>query len=364
MSHVIPEPPNGVSRRLLLGGAGGAALAASLAACTTKKSQEPQPSESAPGGGGTAGFMVWATHVYYNQPALVGVSVGFRDFLDSVGWKFQVTAAKQASDVQQTLQAQSQALALKPDVIVATMNDKTSFNSSLKAIQDAGIYLELNNTQPDEGNGLDAPYVGQSFSGAGAAAATTVLDAAVKAGKKDGTILLGYCCGNQGAVGTRTAGQLAGVKDYNAKNGTSFKTTELLDVSDSNPATAQGSWEAKLRAVTDLIGIVCDQVGDPSILAAKKLGKEAGFVPIVTFDVTEERLKLVEDGWFLGVVDQQPYAQGYIAAAQGWMYVKSKTKPPLIYDTGSTIITKDTVEDSRANSKYINTRAAELGIKV
>jgi ABC-type sugar transport system substrate-binding protein len=334
-----------------------------LSACTPKGQSKDEP--STPATSGTKGSLVWATHVYYNTPALLGISVGFRDFLDPLGWDFKVTAAKTTSDVQQTLQAQAQALALKPDAIVATMSDKSSFNKSLQAIRDAGIYLMLNNTQPDEGNGMNAPYIGQSFIGAGNAAVKTVLDAAVQNGKKDGVVLFGYCCSNQGAVGSRTLGQEQGLAEYNRENGTSFTSTGLLDVSESNAATAAGSWESKLRAVGDkLVGIVSSGVGEPSVQAAKKLGKEPGFVPNVIFDVTADRLKNLEDGWFLGVVDQQPYAQGFIAAAEAYMWITAKNRPPLVYDTGSTIILRDGVADARASAEYVTKRAEELGISI
>ena len=348
-------------RSVLAGAAGLGALA--LAGCTTKASEAGGTSSSS-SSSGKRGTLVWATHVYYNQPALIGVSVGFHDFLDPMGWAFKVTAAQTSGDVQETIQAQKEAVAMKPDAIIATMTDPTSFNASLNAIKSSGIYLGLNNTQPDQGNPFGAPYVGQSFSGAGRAAITKVLDVAKAKGHSSGTVLLGYCCGNQGAVGTRTAGQKQGLSEYNSANGTHFVLDQLLDTSDTDPASASGTWQAKLSAIdSTLVGIVCDQVGDPSIDAAKKLGKQPGWVPIVTFDVTDARLTELKDGWFVGVVDQQPYAQGYISAAQAWMQITSKTVPTLLYDTGSTIITADTLTAARKNITYINERATQLGIK-
>ena len=78
--------------------------------------------------------------------------------------------------------------------------------------------------------------------------------------------------------------------------------------------------------------------------------------------MTDARLTELKDGWFVGVVDQQPYAQGYISAAQAWMQITSKTVPTLLYDTGSTIITADTLTAARKNITYINERY-QLGIK-
>jgi simple sugar transport system substrate-binding protein len=355
----------GLSRRRLLRGAGVTAAAAALAACTTKGSDAPAAAAAGAGSGTTKnGSLVWATHVYYNQPALIGIEVGFRDALRAFGWKFKITAAKTTGDVQQTIDAQQQALALKPDAIIATMTDPTSFNASLGDIQKAGIYLGLNNTQPDKGNPFGAPYVGQSFFNAGVAVTNMVLDAAVKNGKKDGVFLMGYCCGNQGAVGTRSAGQKQGVADYNKANGTNFTISQVLDTSDSDPASAQGTWEAKLTALGDkCIAIICDQVGDPSIQAMKAQNKKPGWVPIGTFDVTTARLDLLKQDWFIGVVDQQPYAQGFISATQAVMQVTSQTRPTLLYDTGSAIITKDTLADSLKGIDYINKQAKAYGIK-
>ena len=353
-----------VSRRGVLGMAGLAALGASglgLASCTS--ATDANKGGTTRRGGGKKRTIVWATHVYYNQPALIGIEVGFRDFCDLAGWNFKVTAAKTTGDVQQTIQAQNEALQLKPDAIVATMTDPTSFNKSLKAIIDAGIFLQLNNTQPDQGNGFDVPYIGQSFTDAGVAAAKLVLSKAKDGGKTSGPLLLGYCCGNQGAVGTRTKGLKQGVNEFNKENGTNFTTTELLDTSDSAPASATGQWQAKLRQVGDnLVGIVADGVGNPTIDAAKAAGKKPGFVPIGTFDVTDQRLTYLDDGWFTVVVDQQPYAQGWIPAVQAYMWLEARTRPTALYDTGSALITKDGVGDARKNAQYIHTRGRELKI--
>src|SRR5229473_1993803 len=54
---------------------------------------------TAPATTGKQRFLVWATHVFYNQPALLGIPVGFHDFLDPLGWKFQITAARTSTDV-------------------------------------------------------------------------------------------------------------------------------------------------------------------------------------------------------------------------------------------------------------------------
>jgi ABC-type sugar transport system substrate-binding protein len=335
-----------------------------LAGCSAASTSAAAASSSPPAASGK-GFLVWATHVYYNQPALVGIPVGFHDFLDLVGWKFQVTAARTSDDVQQTIQAQQEALQLKPDAIVATMTDPTSFNASLKAIINAGIYLQLNNTQPDTGNPFGVPFIGQNFTNAAIASVTTVMDAAVAKGHKQGPILLGYCCGNQGAVGTRTSGLLAGIRQYNKAHGTNFTSVQLLDASDTDPASALGVWQAKLRQVGhQIVGMVCDQVGDPSITAAKSIGLAPGFVPAVTFDVTDQRLQYVDDGWFIAVVDQQPYAQGYVAAAQAYMWLQSKTNPVLDYDTGSDLITKTGLAAKRESDAYIAKRASELGLNL
>jgi simple sugar transport system substrate-binding protein len=346
--------------------AAAATTAPAAAAPTAAAAAKPAAAATtAPATTGKQRFLVWATHVFYNQPALLGIPVGFHDFLDPLGWKFQVVAARTSTDVQETIAAQKQALQLKPDVVVGTMTDSTSFNASLKAIVDAGIYLELNNTQPDEGNPFGAPYIGQSFFDAGIKAMTVVLDGAVAAGKKEGPVLFGYCCGNKGAVGTRTTGLKEGMSRYNTAKGTNFTASELLDASESNPASATGVWQAKLRQQADqLVGIVSDHVGNAEIEGLIAMGKKPGFIPIITFDVTAERLDYTEQGWFTAIVDQQPYAQGFIPASQAFMWLEGHTQPASLYDTGSALITKDGVANVRAQSEYITRRAGELGLQV
>jgi ABC-type sugar transport system substrate-binding protein len=358
-----------LDRRSLLRYAGATGLAGSafaVAGCTANSASKSASSAAATTGTaskGKGGTMVWATHVYYNQPALVGISVGFHDFLDPLGWNFKVTAARTTGDTQETVQAQQQALQLHPDAIIATMQDPTSYNATLKSIVKAGIFLELNNTQPASGNGLGLPFVGQDFTAAGVNVISKVCAAAVANGKKSGPILLGYCCADAGAVGTRTVGLKAGLKAFNAANGTNFTTTELLDTSDTNPAGALSTWQSKLAQVGDkIVGIVCDQVGDPSIEAAKAAGKKPGFVPIATFDVTAARLQSLNQGWFIAVVDQQPYAQGYVAAAQAWAYLTAKMQPVDLYNTGNAIITKANLASTLEGEAYIAKRAKELGL--
>jgi simple sugar transport system substrate-binding protein len=194
---------------------------------------------------------------------------------------------------------------------------------------------------------------------------TVVLDAAVAAGKKEGPVLYGYCCGNKGAVGTRTTGLKEGMSRYNTAKGTNFTASELLDASESNPASATGVWQAKLRQQADqLVGIVSDHVGNAEIEGLIAMGKKPGFIPIITFDVTAERLDYCEQGWFTAIVDQQPYAQGFIPASQAFMWIEGHTQPTSLYDTGSALIYKAGVADVRAQSEYITRRAAELGLQV
>jgi ABC-type sugar transport system substrate-binding protein len=192
-----------------------------------------------------------------------------------------------------------------------------------------------------------------------------LLNIAVKSGHKSGTVLVGYCCQDSGTVGTLTAGYLTAVKQYNASNGTRFTTSQVLDTSDSDPSAANTTWQTKLQSLQgkNLVAIACSQVGDPVIVAAKALGMKPGFVPIATVNTTQDRLDYLEEGWMDVIIDQSVYAQGYIAAAQAWMYVNSKTSPTPLYDTGAALITKDTVSQARENLAYVATRAKQLGIQ-
>jgi len=184
-------------------------------------------------------------------------------------------------------------------------------------------------------------------------------------GKKSGTILLGRCCPTGVPVSLRTVGQKQGIKQWNAKHGTSFKYVEFLDHSETDIAQSTSLWTAKIRQVgKDLVGAAQDGAGDPEIAAAKQLGMKPGQVPFICHDVSTDRLNFLKEGWFVGLVDQQPYAQGYISAAQAVMYIDYVNKPVLNYDTGSAIVTKTDYPRIVEREAKLQERAKKYGYKV
>jgi len=349
----------------LTAGAGGLGLG--LAACGSSSTATASTTTSAAGTGASFAkprFLVYAATALYGQPALLGIPVGMADFTQMAGWKFKFTAPQEAGNVQQIIQAMQQALALKPDVIVTVMADPTSYNVPLKAIYNSGIYLSLCNAQPQNGNPFGASYVGQIFVESGVSAVQPVLDANVAKGRKSGQIIVGFCCGGAGPVAERAIGNRMGIDAYNKAHGTSFQAAQLLDTSETDPTQALSTWTAKFRGLgKSLAGVVVSQVGNPPVDAAKALGYKPGEVPIITFDSTPARLDLLDQGWFLGIVDQQPYVQGFISAAHAFMHFLGSTPIPL-YNCGTAIITKSTTAAVRAREAYLQKRASDLGYKV
>jgi ABC-type sugar transport system substrate-binding protein len=310
-------------------------------------------------------LLVWTTHFFYGFPIALNYPIAFRDFLDPIGWDFKFFGARESDNIQQTIAADQQALQLKPDAVIASMANPTAYNKAIAALVKGVPYVGLTNAQPDEGNPWGIPFVGQSFVGSGVASMNALLDQVVKNGKKSGSILIGRCCPTGVPVQLRTVGQHQGITAYNKKHGTSFKAVEFLDHSETDVTQSASLWAAKMRQLgKDLVGAAQDGAGDPEIAAAKQLGMKPGQVPFICHDVSVDRLNFLKQGWFVGLVDQQPYAQGYISAAQAVMYVDYVNKPELTYDTGSAIVTQKDYPRIVEREAKLQERAKKYGYKV
>jgi ABC-type sugar transport system substrate-binding protein len=364
-----------LDRRSLLkrGGlvAGGALLFGTVGAACTGNGDESEDAEAAEAAARTGSEsepkkVVWASHFFFGQPIALGIPVGFRDFLEPLGWEFEMFAPQDHGDVQQTISAQQQALQSGADAIVATMNDPQAFNETLGRIADSETKFLLNNTQPDEGNPWRAPFVGQSFFESGVNSTTFLLDHIVDVrGRRDGVILLGRCCPEAAAVNTRLAGMKEGIERYNNEQGTSFAFDEFFDESESDLTQSVSIWTAKMREHGDnAVGSNQTLIGMAAVEAAGELGYEAGEIPMIIFDTTEERSDAIKAGWLLGVVDQQPYVQGYMSAVHAWMMLERASEPPVVYDSGSAIITTENVEAALERDQTIARLAENYGYRI
>ena len=225
----------GLAATVAAGAGGGTALAAPLRTAATARLGQKKKE------------LIWATHFFAGVPVAAGLVVGFRDFLDPVGWKFRVLGPRSPLDVSQTLAAQNAALRLNPAVIVATMNDPQAYTANLKKLQKNANYLLLNNTQPKnpKGNGLGIPFVGQDWTQVGATSVNVIAKAAMANGKTGGVILLANCCRGAGGPTQTIRGAQAELPNFNKANGTSFKLDEFVDKLTGRPGWCGGYLEDK-----------------------------------------------------------------------------------------------------------------------
>jgi ABC-type sugar transport system substrate-binding protein len=350
-----------MDRKALLVKGGGVAAAALL----TGSSATAAVSRTRASRGGKKRLLVWTTHFYYGFPIAINYPVAFRDALDPVGWDFKFFGARESDNIQQTIAADQQALQLKPDAVIASMANPTAYNKAIGDLVKNVPYVGLTNSQPDQGNPWKIPFVGQSFVSSGVASMDALLTQVVADGHKSGTILIGRCCPAGLPVTMRTVGQKQGIKSFNAKHGTSFTVSEFLDHSETDIAQSTQLWTAKLRqGGKSIVGAAQDGAGDPEIVAAKQLGMKPGQVPFICHDVSTDRLNYLKQGWFVGLVDQQPYAQGYISAVQAVMYIDHVNKPVLTYDTGSAIVTQKDVPKVIEREAKLLESAKKYGYKV
>jgi simple sugar transport system substrate-binding protein len=82
------------------------------------------------------------------------------------------------------------------------------------------------------------------------------------------------------------------------------------------------------------------------------------------FDLTEQTIKLLKEGFLDFTIDQQPYLQGFVPTIQLFFYKASNTQTgPFEANTGLKFVTKQTVEPYVAKSRYEGTTATAAVVK-
>ncbi|MEV6305284.1 sugar ABC transporter substrate-binding protein [Actinoplanes sp. NPDC051861] len=98
--------------------------------------------------------------------------------------------------------------------------------------------------------------------------------------------------------------------------------TENLQVNGADDAAVTSSLQAKLSQDKTIDYVVT--LGAPVALDAIQAKEQAGSAAkLVTFDLNQEMAKAVKDGKVEFAIDQQPYAQGYMAVTSLYLYIKN-----------------------------------------
>lgn len=271
--------------------------------------------------------------IHDKNPFFVPVEKGFKEFGTFMGWKTNYVGPT-GQDIQKTVELQAAAIASKPDAVIFTRIDAKAFDANIKKALKLGIKVVLTNVGSAGYKDLGVAFVGQDFIPAGEVAGQQVASyAQKKTGKKSGKIFIGNFAPGNSALEDRALGTKQGVEAYNKKNGTTF-TTEVL-VTSADEAKAAGIIEAALAANPDCVGFAATEFTHQyfgNIMKRKNLKLANG-----GFDLVQPVLQGIKAGNIDFTLDQNPWAQGWVAAALVAMEI-SPGFGAFSYDTGAGLV--------------------------
>jgi simple sugar transport system substrate-binding protein len=230
------------------------------------------------------------------------------------------------------------ALAAKPAGIAINYSDKSLEKPVLQALgQGVAVTLFNNNRFEEVGGKADTattnpkitslPYVGED-SLANAKKLGEAFVGTIK--KKSGTVLIVDPVPGVEVLALRRQGIQAAMKAHG------YKSAYLPAALDEGQNLA--TIGAYLQAHTDVVAVV--GLGDPTANpACAYIEKNHLSIPVAAFDVDAEATKYIKDGCMTAATDQQPYLQGYLAAANLAFQINDHLFP-LSINTGSYIATK------------------------
>ncbi|GGT16704.1 substrate-binding domain-containing protein [Nonomuraea spiralis] len=325
-----------LSRRGLLLSGSLATAGVLAAACTSEK----EPSAEASSGGRAADGpqkdkkVIFVVHD--KNPFFAPVQRGFEDFGLIMGWKTQFIGPP-AQDTQKTVELQASALSAKPDGVIFTRIDETSFDANIKRATSSGVKVILSNVASDGYEKLGVGFVGQNFVNAGDACGREIARCAKeRTGKSDGVIVCGNFAPGSTALEQRIQGIKQGIGAYNKENGTSFTTEVLVTSTDESKAVA--AIDAKYASAKGRIVGWAMAAFDHQYVATWAKGKNlVGKFAVGGFDLIQPVLDGIKDKSIDFSLGQNPYAQGWIAAAL-LAEEFDPGYPARTYDTGAEVV--------------------------
>lgn len=329
MSDPAQTGPSGIfSRRGILGVSATALAASALAACT--------PAHAGAGGGGVQKGKKVIFVVHEKNSFFGPVQKGFETFGEAVGWQAQFIGPA-TFDQSTVVNMMQNAVNSKPDGLILTRIDNTSYDGVIKAAQAAGIQVILSNVASDDYQKLGVAFVGQNFVPAGVTAGKQILAHVAKyTGRQDGAIIIGKIQAGNSALEQRGEGIRQAVSDYNHAHGTQFTTEELIVGTDEAGAVSKidGRYSRDPHSVVGWAGTAFECQFVATWAKSKNLvGKFANG----GFDLTAPVLAGVQDGSIDYTIGQNPWAQGWVAAALLAQQM-DPGYPSFTYDTGAEVV--------------------------
>ena len=279
-----------------------------------------------------------ATQISFWWSLKSGLEAAAREFNVMVEYRSPVDESHVADQI--TLL--NQAIAEKPDAIILAALDKQLLAEPAKAVQEAGIPLIMVDSKIEsQGKPPYDSFIATDNVAAGEKLGNLVLDQ-LPAGKK---LVIVSASTRGDSLIDREAGLRNILKDR----------YEILPTVDAQGASS----DEIFRRITDLLtqdagigGVVClnEYTTAGSARAIRGTGKTR-VVQLFGFDSSEELINYLEEGLLSAVVIQRPFNMGYMSVAKA-VDVLAGHPVDLFFDTGSIVITKDTLYEEE-NEKLL-----------
>ena len=292
--------------------------------------------------------------------------VGARNAAELVGWDYQGILTDQ-EDSPDTLNATyEQSITLQPDVIIGGMWFDPA-EPQAEGAMDQGIHFVAVNTARTEWLAEhDVPYVGQDLYLGGVLVGEETAELLVAKGITSGHFLTGNVSPGSLPIEERYRGIADGVASFNAANGTSFTTEQFPDQS-ATLADSIPIYQAKITEVgDDLVALAgtSTQTHIANYRVAEELGWAPGDVIISGFDTDPIINEAIETGYSSFTIDQQFFAQGFMAVLQAWQFVERGMIAPKVYDTGNAVVTAEKIAAINVRDASLNDLAGYYGVKL
>jgi simple sugar transport system substrate-binding protein len=238
----------------------------------------------------------------------------------------------------------AEALAMNPDGIGTTVPDPEVIRESVEAAAEAGIpVISLDTDDPNRGTDLALPilfYIGGDEFLSGQKNAEDLLAHA----EADGTTIARAACTihEQGHSGLQA--RCNGAKEIFDADGIEMDIIDLTNDASASALVLEDYFSEHPDTNALILGGLNPVLSYGLYIEAT--GAEPGQVYAVTFDTDPAIFDLIQEGYVLQTIDQQPYLQGYETII--WLYLNSQYKMIPGTDvvlTGPGVIDQSNVEE-------------------
>ncbi|QGY32948.1 sugar ABC transporter substrate-binding protein [Pantoea cypripedii] len=282
------------------------------------------------------------SHGWLGHPFWAVVDRGMKDAAKTYGVDLVILHGNAPANSAQQSEKIERALAASPDGLIVSLPDAKGVESSLARATAKGIpiiAMNVADTRPPAQRIPYITYVGSDEYLSGAKAAEELV--------KDPKVTVGLCV-NTNAGQSALVAKCKGFTDVFQKAG---KKASTIVVSPDSPTQAAEQFRAYYMANSDANGLfVVDAVYTLNIVKVLKEMGDLSKISIYTNDLLPEVLDDIQSGQITGTIDQQPYAQGYLAVELLYFYKTYGIKlasdvltGPAIVDKTNAAITKDMV---------------------